>query len=89
MSDLLDTHDLISGNYVLEVSSPGLNRALKSERDFQRAQGQIVRLVVRGQGEVIGTLLWAGPDELDVKTEEDRVKVSRAEVTRANLYFEF
>jgi len=38
--DILDAHDPISSHYILEVSSPGINRPLKKSADFQRFAGQ-------------------------------------------------
>jgi ribosome maturation factor RimP len=43
---LLDVEDLIPGQYVLEVSSPGIERPLFSERDYRRFQGQEIRLTL-------------------------------------------
>ncbi|MEF2596379.1 MAG: ribosome maturation factor RimP, partial [Lachnospiraceae bacterium] len=40
LSDLLDKHDFIEDAYVLEVSSPGLGRPLKKEKDFARSIGE-------------------------------------------------
>ena len=42
LSDLLDEEDFISENYILEVSSPGLDRPLKKEKDFARSIGKDV-----------------------------------------------
>ena len=42
LSDLLDEEDFISENYILEVSSPGLGRPLKKEKDFVRSMGKDV-----------------------------------------------
>ena len=42
LSDLLDEEDFISENYILEVSSPGLGRPLKKEKDFIRSMGKDV-----------------------------------------------
>lgn len=44
LSPILDEKDLIKENYFLEVSSPGLDRALKKDRDFVRYQGRDVDL---------------------------------------------
>ncbi|MCB4302688.1 ribosome maturation factor RimP [Clostridioides difficile] len=44
LSPILDEKDPIKGNYFLEVSSPGLDRALKKDRDFVRYQGRDVDL---------------------------------------------
>ena len=41
---LLDEADLVSGSYVLEVSSPGLDRVLKKEKDFARFAGRAVQI---------------------------------------------
>lgn len=38
--DILDAHDPISSHYILEVSSPGINRPLKKQADFERFVGQ-------------------------------------------------
>lgn len=42
-----ETGDFIRGAYLLEVSSPGLDRPLKTEKDFKRAEGQTVKLTWR------------------------------------------
>ena len=44
LSDLLDEHDFIEDAYILEVSSPGLGRPLKKDKDFARSIGEEVRL---------------------------------------------
>ncbi len=46
ISDLLDRKDVIAGKYFLEVSSPGLDRPLKSKRDFERQMGRTVKAVI-------------------------------------------
>jgi len=40
LSELLDKEDLIAERYVIEVSSPGLDRPIKTDRDFERALGR-------------------------------------------------
>ena len=42
LEDILDERDLIPTSYMLEVSSPGLDRELKKERDFQREMGKSI-----------------------------------------------
>ncbi len=56
ISDVLDMADLIQGRYRLEVSSPGLDRPLKSARDFERNIGRQVRVNYRGEDGVVATL---------------------------------
>lgn len=42
MSDLLDEKDFIPDSYIFEVSSPGLGRQLKKDKDFERSIGEAV-----------------------------------------------
>lgn len=44
LSDRLDEEDYISDSYILEVSSPGLSRPLKKEKDFERSLGRMVEI---------------------------------------------
>ncbi len=44
LSDLLDREDYIADSYILEVSSPGLGRPLKKDKDFERSMGEEVEL---------------------------------------------
>lgn len=46
ISDILDKKDPIEQSYYLEVSSPGLERPLKTERDFIKYKGELVELKV-------------------------------------------
>jgi ribosome maturation factor RimP len=47
VSTLLDVEDPLAGPYTLEVSSPGLDRGLYKEADYQRFSGRKIRLVLR------------------------------------------
>ena len=44
LSDILDEKDYIEDSYILEVSSPGLGRPLKKEKDFRRSLGEEVEI---------------------------------------------
>jgi ribosome maturation factor RimP len=58
--DLIEVHEVITNPYVLEVSSPGLDRPLKKERDFIRNKGKQVQVKsfspVNGKKQRIGTV---------------------------------
>ena len=47
VSALLDVDDPISGSYVLEVSSPGIDRPLTRVTDYERFQGELVKITLR------------------------------------------
>lgn len=48
LGDALDKDNIITEKYVLEVSSPGLDRPLKAKKDFERAKGELVRINTYG-----------------------------------------
>lgn len=85
---LLDVEDPIPCAYVLEVSSPGLDRPLKSAGDFKRTIGESVRVVTQEpidkQSFFIGKLTRAGEDDIVLLLPESReVRIPYAKISRA------
>lgn len=72
---VLDVKDIMRQAYVLEVSSPGIDRPFKTERDFQRSLGRTIK-VHFGEGEspAVGKLLEVQPNQIVM---EDNGKVRR------------
>lgn len=72
-SDKLDEEDFISDAYILEISSPGLDRPLKKEKDFARSLGELVEIrtyrPIEKKKEFCGVL--TAYDENSVTIEED------------------
>ena len=58
IGNLLDEKNILEGSYLLEVSSPGIDRPLKTKADFFRCIGKEVRFFLNK--EVNGKLEWAG-----------------------------
>ncbi len=90
---VLDVEDPIPCPYVLEVSSPGLDRHLKSTKDFKRFSGRTVRVVTRepvdGQTFFIGRLVKAGDSEIALLLPENReVTIPYENISRARLEVE-
>ena len=73
LSDWLDKEDFIDDSYILEVSSPGLGRPLKKEKDFVRSMGKLVEIrtyrPIEKQKEFCGIL--NAYDDNSVTIEED------------------
>ena len=88
ISDLLDEADPIEVPYVLEVSSPGVDRPLLKREDFVRFVGQSVNIkVLRGdkRASVKGELLGMEGDEVIVEVDGDRVCVPFETIQKARL----
>jgi len=73
VSALLDVEDPVPGHYVLEVSSPGLDRKLTKPAHFQRFVGEEVRVQMRfpveGRRRFRGKLLAAGEKTIEVEVD--------------------
>ena len=93
VGDLLEVHDLITQAYTLEVSSPGLNRPLKTPADYQRYVGRLVRLVGRGPAQKSavwrGELLGLEDDQVMIRQGDTVHAVPLGEISRARLDFDF
>jgi ribosome maturation factor RimP len=77
LSDLLDVHDPLKGSYILEVSSPGLDRPLKKPADFAWAVGKEVKLTMKSpdRGKNVYRGLLADFDGTTLTLEENDLKV--------------
>ncbi|MBC8317906.1 MAG: ribosome maturation factor RimP [Desulfobulbaceae bacterium] len=92
VSHLLDVEDIIPYKYNLEVSSPGLDRPLVTERDFERNIGEKVTLVVDEEGkskECVGHIKDVGDGKVTVLTESGQEMYPVDEIVKAKLVIEF
>ena len=94
LSDLLDQEDFIEESYILEVSSPGLGRPLKKERDFARSLGEEVEIrtyrMVNKQKEFRGILKAYDKETVTIETEEGEEQVlERDNIALIRLAFDF
>jgi ribosome maturation factor RimP len=88
LGDVLDVSGLIEGGYDLEVSSPGLDRTLRRERELRWAIGKPVRCWTAGGHEFAGRLAEVRDDRLVLQRDGEPVEVSRAILTKARLDIE-
>lgn len=94
MSDILDREDYIEESYILEVSSPGLGRPLKKEKDFLRSIGKEVEVKlykpVEKQKEFTGVLKSFDKENVAIETDDGSEKsFLRSEIALIRLAFDF
>jgi len=86
---LLDIKDPIEQKYTLEVSSPGVNRVLRREKDFAAYAGLPVRIRTRrklsGRRNFQGTLVGVENSFIVVDVNGNRVEINPEEVEKAQL----
>lgn len=94
LSERLDEEDFIVESYILEVSSPGLGRPLKKEKDFVRSQGQSVEVKlfrpIEKQKEFTGILKSWDKDSVTLEFEDEAMlTIERANIALIRLAFDF
>ena len=89
LEEILDERDIIKGSYILEVSSPGLDRELKKTKDFQREKGKTVDVSlfapVDGNKLIVGVLKDYDGENITI----DEQTISMADVAQVRLHIDF
>jgi len=88
LSDALDAAALYDRPYILDVTSPGLDRELRTEREFRWAEGKPVRLITRKPVEgtnVFEGILRSGTDPLVLEVGGQRIEIPKQFVKRVRL----
>ncbi|MFB0521463.1 MAG: ribosome maturation factor RimP [Desulfatiglandales bacterium] len=94
LGDLIEAKNIIDYHYVLEISSPGLNRPLKKESDFIRSIGKMVTLrmsrPINKRKNFTGRLTNVREGIISLLVDEDNlVELPLEEIDRARLKYEF
>ena len=92
MNEILDREDYIKENYTFVVSSPGLDRPLKRERDFMNSIGRQVEIntykAIDGYKEFTGTLVAYDKDTVTVDEGDGERVFNRKDISMIRLAFE-
>lgn len=93
LEEKLDIEDFIKDAYILEVSSPGLGRPLKKDKDFTRNIGNQVEVklyrAIDKIKELEGTLVSYNELEVMIKTEEKEMTILRSDIALIRLALDF
>lgn len=93
LGDWLDQEDFIEDSYILEVSSPGLGRPLKKDKDFERSLGEEVELRLykprNRQKEFTGILKAYDKDTVTLEMDGAEEVFERGEIALIRLAFDF
>lgn len=94
MSDLLDEKDFVEESYIFEVSSPGLGRPLKKEKDYQRSLGKEVEIrtykAIEKEKEFYGLLKSYDETTVTIEMEEDKEMIfAKTDIALIRLAFDF
>ena len=93
LSAVLDVHDVVPHHYSLEVSSPGLNRPLRTTEHFARFKGQKARVKLRngldGRRNFSGFIKDAAENKVTIEVDGKDFTLPLDDLEKANLEWQF
>jgi ribosome maturation factor RimP len=93
MSKELDQHDPIPSRYTLEVTSPGVERTLRTPAHFQREVGKVVAIrlanVEAEQRRIQGVISAADDDSVTIQAADGERRIPYTDIDRAKTVFEW
>ncbi|MGP1488297.1 MAG: ribosome maturation factor RimP [Peptoanaerobacter stomatis] len=94
IGDKLDEDDFIEDSYYLEISSPGLDRTLKKDRDFIREAGKLVEVklfkaIEKYGKEFVSKLNGLNGNMVLLEIDGDLLEIDKKSIAKINLYIEF
>ncbi len=93
VSDVLDRKNVMNGKYVLEVSSPGIDRPLVTQRDYQRQVDRTVKIVKRidekKTKDIVGHIKSATETSVHLLVDDELLEIKFDEIVSAKIKVEF
>ena len=94
MNEILDREDFVEDSYVFEVSSPGLGRPLKKEKDYIRSMGKEVEIrtyrAINREKEFYGIFSAYDENTVTIKTEDGtEMSFEKSDIALIRLAFDF
>jgi ribosome maturation factor RimP len=92
LSPVLDDDRTLAGSFLLEVSSPGVERALRTPAHYLGARGSVVSIKVRTDSDtrrVHGTLVDSDDERCTIETDGQREEIRYSDITQARTVFEW
>lgn len=94
MNEILDREDYVEGSYTFEVSSPGLGRPLKKEKDYKRSMGKEIEIrtyrAINREKEFRGILKAYDDATVTIEMEDEtEMKFEKTEIALIRLALDF
>ena len=89
LSPLFDVHPPMSGEYRLEVSSPGIERALKTPEHYRLSIGENVKITTKEGEKLKGKLIDSNDTEFILQVDDEEIVFEYPQIKKARTYFEW
>jgi len=90
LSPILDLEPPVNGHYTLEVSSPGIERPLKTIEQYKASIGDLIKVKLINTDKIIGSLDSLEDGTLTIKEEDGEItKISLDDIDKARTYYKW
>lgn len=89
ISPMLDVTPPVRGVYRLEVSSPGIERKLKTLEHFRYSAGEKIAVTLKDKNKIRGLLKGVESDVILIETQEGETSIAFDDIVKASTYFEW
>jgi len=89
ISPIIDTNPPTNDPYFLEVSSPGIERALKKPSHFINSIGDMIKIKTKDSKKIIGKLINADKSRITVEYNGKKESFTYDDINKARTYFEW
>lgn len=88
LSPIFDVTPPVEGEYILEVSSPGLERKLSEAKHFKASLGELVKIQTN-ELKILGRLVGADDEKISIQNDDGIFEIKISEIKKAKTYLEF
>lgn len=89
LSPIFDVEPPVSGDYVLEVSSPGLERTLTKPNHFEQSIGEDVKLTTNENEKLKGKIVKFENEILTIELKDEKIEIPFSAIKKAKTYIEW
>ncbi|PSM51572.1 DUF150 domain-containing protein [Campylobacter blaseri] len=89
LSPIFDVEPPVSGDYILEVSSPGLERVLTKPHHFEQSIGEFVKITINSNEKFEGKILKFEDEILTIETEGKKLDIKFNDIKKAKTYIKW
>lgn len=89
LSPIYDVMPPVGGDWVLEVSSPGLERKLSKPEHFAKSISEMVKIILSDKSEIIGTIKSVDGDDITINDGEQNINLNFNNIKKAKTFIQW
>ena len=89
LSPIFDVEPPVSGEYFLEVSSPGLERKLSKMEHFSKSVGELIKITTSEKDKICGKILKFEDENLYLDTTDGEICIKFSDIKKAKTYIQW